>query len=178
MRCRWLLVAVALGVLIVDALPLAAQPRPPRQQRQWEQTPFAVGDVQRLFDAYTLLQAQEALGLTDAQYARFVPKMKALHEARRRHQETRREILRGLARAARTGSVDEPLIRDRLKALEDQDSKGAAELRTAYQGIDEVLDLKQRARFRIFEENMEQRKIELLMRARRGRAMRNPVPEP
>ena len=39
--------------------------------------------------------------------------------------------------------------------------------------IDQVLNPYQQARFRIFEETMEQRKIELLMRARQGRGRQN-----
>jgi hypothetical protein len=39
-------------------------------------------------------------------------------------------------------------------------------MRKAYNGIDEVLDVRQQARFRVFEDQIERRKIELMMRAR------------
>ena len=39
-------------------------------------------------------------------------------------------------------------------------------MRKAYNALDEVLDVRQQARFRVFEEQIERRKIELLMRAR------------
>ena len=39
-------------------------------------------------------------------------------------------------------------------------------MRKAYNALDEVLDIRQQARFRVFEEQIERRKIELLMRAR------------
>ena len=39
--------------------------------------------------------------------------------------------------------------------------------RQAMEGLNQVLDLRQQARFRVFEEQMERRKVELLMRARR-----------
>jgi len=39
-------------------------------------------------------------------------------------------------------------------------------LRKGYSSVDEVLDLRQQARFRVFEERIERRKLELLMRAR------------
>ena len=39
-------------------------------------------------------------------------------------------------------------------------------MRKAYNALDEVLEVRQQARFRVFEEQIERRKIELLMRAR------------
>ena len=38
----------------------------------------------------------------------------------------------------------------------------------AYDAIDQVLDLRQQAQFRVFEEQMERRKIELVTRARQA----------
>ena len=51
-------------------------------------------------------------------------------------------------------------------ALQELESRTAAEMRKAYNALDEVLDVRQQARFRVFEEQIERRKIELLMRAR------------
>ena len=68
--------------------------------------------------------------------------------------------------------VDEAAIRDRLKALADHDDRAAGELRKAYQELDEILDLRQQARFRLFEELIERRKIDLLKRAQQGAAAR------
>ncbi len=44
-------------------------------------------EVQQLFDAFVLVQAQEALSLTDAQFAPFVSSLKRLQEVRRRNQQ-------------------------------------------------------------------------------------------
>jgi hypothetical protein len=47
-------------------------------------------------------------------------------------------------------------------------------VRQAYDALDEMLNLHQRARLRVFEEQMERRKVELLTRARQAaRASRN-----
>ena len=51
-------------------------------------------------------------------------------------------------------------------ALRDHDERAAVELRQAYDALDEVLDTRQQARFRMFEEQIEQRKLDLLVRAR------------
>ena len=41
------------------------------------------GQIQRWFEAFTVLQAQEALQLSEAQYGRFVTRLKALQDTRR-----------------------------------------------------------------------------------------------
>ena len=46
-------------------------------------------------------------------------------------------------------------------------------MRKAYNALDEVLDVRQQARFRVFEEQIERRKIELLMRARQQNRLSN-----
>ena len=44
--------------------------------------------------------------------------------------------------------------------------RAADELRKAYDALDEVLEPVQQARFRLFEQQVERRQIELLMKAR------------
>ena len=65
-------------------------------------------------------------------------------------------------------AADEASITARLKLLRDEDERAAADLRRGYDAIDETLDITQQARFRIFEERMEQQKLELLTRARQN----------
>jgi hypothetical protein len=152
------------------------QPAPPAPSPpEGTQPEISAGEIQRLYDAYALVQAQEALQLSDEQYPRFVTRMKALQETRRRHQQTRNQMLQDLRRLtnAQTASGDEAAIRERLAALRAEDDRSATELRKALEAIDEMLDIRQQARFRLFEERMEQRKLELLMRARQN--ARNPV---
>jgi hypothetical protein len=138
------------------------------------------GEVQRLFEAYAVVQAQEMLALSDAQYPQFITRLKALHEIRRRAQRERAVVLQELIRltggpgrdaAARTSAGNEAQIRDRVRQLDELDERTAAEVRQSYQAIDQILDVRQQARFRVFEEQMERRKIELLMKARQARAL-------
>lgn len=151
---------------------------------QEENAPLAPGarmnpaDVQRLFDAYALVQAQDALRLSDAQYSQFVTRMKALQDVRHRNQQARVQLLREISRLSSTDRrSDDAALRDRLRALREQDVKAAADLQKAYDGVDEVLEPRQQARFRLFEESMERKKFDLLMRARqRGRARMNREP--
>jgi hypothetical protein len=128
-----------------------------------------VAELQRLFDAYTMMQAQEALQLDDAQFEQFLPKLKALQDTRRRGEQARHQIIGELARlTAPSATVDEAAVRDRLRALQELESRSAADLRRAYDAIDQQLDVRRQARFRVFEQNMERRKLQLMLRARRG----------
>jgi hypothetical protein len=127
-------------------------------------------EIQRMLDGYVLIQAQEMLQLSDEQFPRFLSRLQALQQLRRRTQGERQRALQELRRMtqARGGSIDENVIGNRLKALDDLDTRSAAEIRQAQEAIDQVLTPHQQARFRVFEENMEQRKLELLMRARQA----------
>src|SRR5215203_1956508 len=51
------------------------------------------GEVQRMFDAYALMQAQEQLKISDEQFAKFLPRFKALQDARRKTQGDRTRII-------------------------------------------------------------------------------------
>lgn len=133
------------------------------------------GEVVAMLDAYAVVQAQEALQLNDAQYAPFVARLKKLQETRRKNQRAHNEVVQELRRLAgpqATPPFDENAIRDRLKALRELDDRSALELRRAYDAVDEVLDVRQQARFRMFEEMIERRKLDLLMRARQRAAGR------
>jgi len=125
-------------------------------------------EIQRLFEAYETMQAQDVLHLSDAQYPTFLPRMKALQEARRRGTADRARIVANLNRLSGPDAPgDDSQIRAELKALDDADARTHDEVRQAMDALNQVLDLRQQARFRVFEEQMERRKVELLMRARR-----------
>jgi hypothetical protein len=132
-------------------------------------------EVVAMLDAYAVVQAQEALQLNDSQYAPFVGRLKKLQDTRRRSQQAHNQIIQELRRLAGPQAavpVDEAAIRERLKALHDLDDRSALELRRAYDAVDEILDVRQQARFRMFEDMIERRKLDLLMRARQRAAGR------
>ena len=129
----------------------------------------APSEIQRLFDAYVIMQAQQALQLTDEQYPKFLGRVKALQSARQRGLAARVRILREIRRLSDAASVDDTQARAQIQALADLDVRTESEVRDALAGVDEVLDVRQQLRFRLFEEQMERRKVELLMRARQNR---------
>jgi hypothetical protein len=167
---------VVLAIVIIiagTAPPVAAQARraaPPGAPA------VSPAEIQRMLDGYMLIQAQEVLRLSDEQFPRFLSRVRAWQETRRRSQGDRQRMLQELRRmtAGRAGPADEAAIKERLKAFDDLEVRAGAEIQQQRAAIDQVLDPVQQARFRVFEETMEQRKIELLMRARQGRGRQNP----
>lgn len=183
MRYTARLVAVVALCVVVGAGSLGAQGRPGRGRGlsgpgALTDAGAAPAEIQRLFDAYLLMQAQQALQLTDDQFPRFLARVRTLQEVRRRGQIERGRLLRDLRRLSEdpAGSQDEP-VRAQLKALAELEGRLVAEVRQALDGVDQVLDLRQQVRFRLFEEQMERRKVELMMRARQAnRAGKAPQP--
>ena len=143
------------------ATPMPALPDPAR---------ISAPQIQRWFEAFTVLQAQEALRLSESQYGRFVTRLKALQETRRRHQQLRTRTLADIRRLVdpRTGTEDEAQLAELMKTLREADDRAVVELKRAHDALDETLDIRQQARFRLFEDRMEQQKLELLMRARQN----------
>jgi len=162
------LTLIAAGSLAAgQQVPPAPAPAPPPAPPD---TAISAGQIQRWFEAFTVLQAQEALKLSEAQYGRFVTRLKALQDARRKHQLARNQIMGDLRRLTnpQTGSNDEAALTERLKALREEDDRAAIDVKKAYEGLDEALDIRQQARFRFFEERMEQQKLELLTKTRQN----------
>jgi hypothetical protein len=127
-------------------------------------------EIQRLFDAYLVMEAQQALGLTDQQYAPFLVRLKALQDVRRRFLASRARMLLDLGRLSgpRGAGADDATLKERLAALQELESRSAAESRKAYADLDALLEPRQQARFRVFEDQIERRKIELMLRARQN----------
>ena len=128
-------------------------------------------ELTRMLDAYAIEQAERALELTSSQYTAFAPRLRRYQEMRRRHVQGRNKILqqlRELTVKGRGAKPDEAAIRSALAALREHGDRAAAEVKQAYRDLDEVLDLRQQGRFRVFEEAMERRKLDMILRAREG----------
>jgi hypothetical protein len=165
-------VMAAVAMLSGGAVFVRAQS--PQPQPQAEMPVVTPAEIQRMFEAVALVRAQEALALSDERYLPFLAKYKALQDVRRRTLQERNRLLRELNRLinAEKGTADEAQLKERLKALQDLDARSEGELHKAYEGIDSVLDVRQQARFRLFEERMERQKLDLLMKARQRPAQK------
>ena len=125
-------------------------------------------EIQRMFDSYALIQAQDQLKISDDKFPQFLARFKALQDTRRRNMVERLRNIQELRRLSNDPQADDTQMRDRLKALADLDARTRIELEKAYESINQVLDIRQQAKFRVFEENMERRKLELVTRARQA----------
>ena len=175
-----LIAAGALFVLGSTAAGAFAQPETPREQRQAQRQAQRQGgapegepvvtpaEIQRMFDSYALMQAQEQLKIADAQFPQFLTRFKALQDVRRMQLNQHMRRVMELRRLLNTGAADEAALREQLKALDELDVKSQAEVRKAYEALAQVLTVEQQARFRVFEELMERRKLELVTRARQA----------
>ena len=160
-----------LGLVVLCALAPAsafAQREPPARGAPLEQPGVSPTEIQRMFDAYALLQAQDQLKISDDQYSQFLARFKALQDVRRKALLERTRIVLDLRRLTTDAQADEGQIKDRLKALLELDARSGVDVRKAYDAIDQVLDVRQQGKFRVFEELMERRKLELVSRARQA----------
>jgi len=167
------------GLAIVAVLALcAAAPAAAQRGRARAPDPAAAegsdvpvgspAEIQRMFDSYALIQAQDQLKISDDRFPQFLARFKALQDTRRRNMVERLRNIQELRRLSNDPQADEAQIRDRLKALDALDARSRIEAEKAYESINQVLDLRQQAKFRVFEENMERRKLELVTRARQA----------
>lgn len=126
----------------------------------------AIRDVEDALDGRVLIQAQTALQLSDSQYQAFWPKMRELQRVRRQHEQRHAMLINQLNQATKAGAppVDEATLTARVKALDDLEASMVSDERTALADVDSVLTVFQRARFRVFEENMEREKLKLLVK--------------
>jgi len=177
------LVSAVFVTTLAAAPHAAAEPRRVRfaaAEQPTEQTPGQAAnenvdpaELGRLFDAYTVMQAQEALGLDEARFGPFVTRLRALQELRRRNLRERAAVMRDLRQLLQTPGNDAQ-IKDRLDALAKLEATTRADQAKAMDAIDELLDVRQRARFRILEQQLELRKLELVNRARQRQRANRP----
>jgi hypothetical protein len=172
----WLLVMSAIVVRAQDPPPQERQPRrgaPPATGQEGATPGVSPAEVQRMFDAYALMQAQEQLKIADEQFAQFLTRYKALQDVRRRNLQERARLVFDLRQLLNRPNPDETLLKEKMKALQDLEVRVAADERKAYDAIDQVLDVSRQAKFRVFEEQMERRKLELVTRARQANRAKN-----
>ncbi len=132
--------------------------------------------VQDLLEGLEISQADKVLQVDDQHYAAFTQRLRNLQRLRRQHQNQRQRLVGELRRLAnQQPPVEDALLEAPTTRLDEFDRQALQEMQAALAQIDEVLTIRQRARFRLFEENMEQRKLEILARVLKSGA---PAPRP
>lgn len=167
MQRRTALTILLTAFLMLPATAVGQEQEPPRGRANRAAPPLSNAELITMLDAYAIVQAQNALQLADDQYGQFVARLKRLQETRRRNTIARTRLVQELRRLTAPGATtDAATLREKVKALGEFDDQSAQALRREYDALDEVLDPRQQARFRIFEERIEQQKLDLLVRAR------------
>ena len=169
-----MLAVVCLIACLTGPTPAAGQPRGPLAELSDDLTPAG---VQQLFDAFELVRAREMLDLSDEQYPRFVVKLQTLQQTRRETQMQRQRLFRELQQLANRPNTNDDELRERLEAFKAHDRESEAARTAAHDEIDTLLTVRQQVRFRMFEQAMERRRLDLLMRVRRP-VQRRPGPQP
>lgn len=151
--------------------PQQQQPQQPQQRGRGQGLPAPgpgapIQELQEMFDAFALVQAQRIMQLNDEQYSRFFTRMKRVQDVRRQHQRQRVRLVNELRRGYGPDRADDQVLAERVRALDELDARFDQELRTAKAAVDEVLTVRQRAAFRFFEQDMEIQKVDYLTRAR------------
>jgi len=131
----------------------------------------SVQEIERQFDQLEIVEAQRALGMDDESFRPVGERLQRVQMMRRRHQAQRRQLIRDLRQAIDAGTVEEneAAVIATLTELGGLGVRQAQEMRRVLQALDNVLTVRQRAQFRLFQERFERQKLDLLVRARQGR---------
>lgn len=123
-------------------------------------------EVEGLIDAYVLSKLQDALVLSDEQFGRMVVAQKKMQDARRTYRRSRNEVLRQMRQALRREAAGEAELPPLLSRLEELHQTFLEEEHARYRDIDAILDVRQRARYRILEGEIQRRLQQLIRQSR------------
>jgi hypothetical protein len=154
------------GLLVFStATALASyQETPPRRsQRQ---------DVEGLMEAYVISKLQEALELSDQQFAEMVVVQKKMGEHRRSFRRDRQNVLGQLREHLRSPDRPDDEITPLLKRLDGLQEELNSQLRADYEAVDKILDVRQRARYRLLEQEIQARFQQMVREIRRRQERR------
>jgi hypothetical protein len=124
-------------------------------------------EVDGMIDAYILSKLQDALVLSDEEFGRMVVAQKKMQDARRAYRRKRNEVIREMRQALRRDDAGEGELAPLLARLDEMHQKFLEEERTRYRDVDAILDVRQRARYRIFEAEVQRRLQQLIRESRR-----------
>lgn len=141
----------------------ADQAAPPKPADQ-----ISAADIQAMFDAMTVMDAERFVVLTSEQFPSFVQRLKRLQDARVLHTRRRNRAMNELRVLANptNGTGDDAAIDAKLKELATIEAEGQAAVQKALDAVDQLLTPRQRARFRILEANIELKKLDFLTKVR------------
>lgn len=125
-------------------------------------------EIQQYFDTYVISEAETALKISEEQYPQFVRRVRVLQSVRREARLQRNRMIANINQLLRAQAPDETRLTAATRAIDEHERNTIHEVQKAFTGLDEILTPWQRARFRVLEDQLEQKKFDLLSRARQG----------
>lgn len=125
-------------------------------------------DVRGMMEAYVLSKLQDALDLTDEQFGQMVVAQTKLSDTRHEYRQNRMRVLRQMRQILQDEDAGENELQPLLDELEALREEFLASEKSRYQAIDAILDVRQQARYRILEVEL-QRRLQEMMRRVQGR---------
>jgi Spy/CpxP family protein refolding chaperone len=128
---------------------------------------MTVAEVERLFDAWELMQAKTPLQLDDQALLAFMARFQEVQRVQRQHQAARQRLIGELNTLMKAeATVDDAALGAKTKAFDDLETQHLQDLGKAMSAVDQILTVKQRARLRVFMNRMENQKLVFLAQAR------------
>lgn len=167
MKTKQLLLAlVSLSVLAMAAGSTAQnRDRNPQPNRQ---------EVEGMMEAYILSKLQDSLDLTDEQFGSMVVAQKKLSDTKRAYRRDRMQVLRQMRQTLQREQAGESELQPLLSQLDTLRDDFAGNQKSRYAAIDTILDIRQRARYRILEVELQRRLGQMMRQVRGGGNDRRP----
>ncbi len=127
-----------------------------------------------MMEAYILSKLQDSLDLTDEQFGSMVVAQTKLSDTRRAYRRDRMQVLRQMRQTLKREQAGESELQPLLSQLRTLGDDFASNEKTRYAAIDSILDIRQRARYRILEVELQRRLGEMMRQVRVGGNNRRP----
>jgi hypothetical protein len=168
-----LLEVILAGMLAGPALLAQSDPqasKAPGANSQMQSVPRNANEVQQWIEAYYISRLQEELKLTDEQYAAVIPAVKNYLRVRQTGARQKHLVEHQLKQLLDSGAPDDQ-IQGKLKELDQVKLQNEQNLQSALSEIDSKLEVRQRARFRQYQQHTDQRINRMIQQIREGRRM-------
>ncbi len=126
-RALLVIICVAAGPVLAAR---GTQPQRGAPPAAAEDVTVSPAEIQRMFDSYALMQAQEQLKISDDRFPQFLTRFKTLQDVRRRGLMERARAVQDLRKLVNDPQGDEAAMKERIKALEEIESRSDAERTT------------------------------------------------
>jgi hypothetical protein len=160
----------ALVPLLLALAASQAQDVPPDERAS--SSPRGRDDAFKMVDAYIVSNMQESLELGEEEFVRLLPLVRRLQTDRRDLAQRRFRALREIRRLLESGSATEPRLAELMREVKSAEQEQATLIPRDLDAIDDALTPVQQAKFRVLEQEVEQKIRALMGQVRENRDQR------